>query len=186
MSEPTSWILDVRRRLAAGPRLEPVVAEPARIALLVPLFVEAGGLWALLRAGAGGEAELPSSPLAPGEDAWDAALRAAAAAGLPVETVLRLGELDALERPEGGLALPCVAAFPTAPALAVTEAAATQAAGTFRFPLAALANPTLAEELETEDADGNRRRVRAVHVGGRRLWGTAVWVLEDLLERLRG
>jgi hypothetical protein len=181
MAEPTSWILDVRRRLAAGPSLEPVVAESARVALLVPLFVEAGGLWALLSTGAGGEVELPSSPVAPGEDAWDAALRAAGAAGLPIETVLRLGELEALERPEGGLVLPCVGALPTAPALAVTEAA-----GTFRLPLAALANPTLAEDFEIEDADGNRRRVRAVHVGGRRLWGTAVWVLEDLLERLRG
>lgn len=181
MAEPTSWILDVRERLAAGPRLEPVVEDAARVALLLPLFVEAGGLWALLRSGPGGEAELPSSPVAPKEDAWDAALRAGGAVGLPIETILRLGELDALERPEGGLALPCVGALPTAPALA-----ATGAAETFRLPLAALANPTLAEEMEIEDANGNRRRVRALHVGGRRLWGTAVWVLEDLLERLRG
>jgi hypothetical protein len=180
MAEPTSWILDVRQRLAAGPRLEPVVAEVARVALLVPLFVDAGGLWTLLLAGAGGEAELPSAPVEPKADAWDAALRAGGAVGLPIETVLRLGELDALERPEGGLALPCIGALPTAPALAATEAAAT-----FRLPLAALTNPTLAEELEIEDADGNRRRVRALHVGGRRLWGAAVWVLEDLLERIR-
>jgi hypothetical protein len=181
MAEPTSWILEIRERLAAGPRLEPGVAETARFARLLPLFVEAGGLWALLRNGTGGEAELPSSAVEADEDAWDAALRAGGAVGLPIETVLRLGELEALERPEGGLALPCVGALPAAPALAATDAA-----DTFRLPLAALANPTLAEELEVEDANGNRRRVRAVHVGGRRLWGTAVWVLEDLLEHLRG
>jgi hypothetical protein len=181
MAEPTSWILDVRRRLAVAPALEPVVAGAARRALLVPLFVDSGGLWVLLRAGAGGEAEFPGAPVAGGEDVWDAALRAAAEAGLPAGAVLHLGELAPLEPPEGGLALPCVAAVPTPAALAASDAG-----GAFRLPLVALRAPTLVEELEVETPTGERRRVRAVHVGGRRLWGTAVWVLEDLLERLAG
>lgn len=181
MTEPTSWILDVRRRLAAAPALEPVVAGSARRALLVPLFVDAGGLWALLREGAGGEAEFPGAPLAAGEDAWEAAARAAAETGLPAAAVLRLGELEPLEPPEGGLALPCVGAVPTPAALAASDNG-----GFLRLPLVALRSSTLVEELEVESPAGDRRRVRALHVGGRRLWGTAVWVLEDLLERLAG
>jgi hypothetical protein len=118
--------------------------------------------------------------VAGGEDVWDAALRAAAEAGLPAGAVLRLGELAPLEPPEGGLALPCVAAVPTPAALA-----ASGNGGFLRLPLVALRAPALVEELEVESA-GERRRVRAIHVGGRRLWGTAVWVLEDLLERLAG
>jgi len=181
MAEPTSWILDVRRRLAAAPALEPVVADAARRALLVPLFVDAGGLWALLREGGAGEPEFPSAPLAPGEDAWAAAQRAGGEAGLPAEAVLRLGELSPLERPEGGLALPCIGAVPTPAAMTASDAGPS-----FRIPLSALRNPTLVEEMEVETPAGDRRRVRAIHVGGRRLWGTAVFVLEDLLERLAG
>lgn len=179
MAEPTSWILDVRRRLAAAPPLEPVVGSARRSAILVPLFVDAGGLWVLVGEGDRGEPELPGTPIAEGETAWAAARRAAGEAGLPAEAVLELGELAPLELPEGGLALPCVGALPTPFALAASEGA-----GRFRVPLAALRAPTLVEEMETEGPAGERRRVRALHVGGRRLWGTAVFVLEDLLERL--
>jgi hypothetical protein len=181
MAEPTSWILDVRQRLAAAPALEPVVADTARRALLVPLFVDVGGLWALLREGAGGEPEYPSAPVAPGEDAWAAAQRAAGEAGLPAEAILPLGELSPLEPPEGGLALPCIGALPTPAAQTAGESGRF-----FRIPLIALRSPTLVEELEVDTPAGDRRRVRALHVGGRRLWGTAVFVLEDLLERLAG
>ena len=181
MAEPTSWILDLRKRLAAAPPLEPVVPSASRRALLLPLFVDAGGLWALLVEGAGGEAELPNAPVAAGDDAWTAALRAADAARLPVEAALKLGELEPLELPDGGLALPCVAALPTPAALAAGDRP-----GWLRVPLIALRAPTLVEEVELEGPGGERRRVRAVHVGGRRLWGTAIFVLEDLLERLAG
>ena len=181
MAEPTSWIVDVRQRLGAGPALEPLVADAARRALLVPLFVDTGGLWALLREGAAGEPDFPAAPLAPGEDTWTAAQRAAGEAGLPADAVLRLGELSPLEPPEGGLALPCIGALPTPAALTSTETGPF-----FRVPLLALRNPTLVEELEVETPGGDRRRVRSIHVGGRRLWGTAIFVLEDLLERLAG
>jgi hypothetical protein len=181
MAEPTSWIRELRQRLAAAPALEPVVADAARRALLVPLFVDAGGLWTLLREGSGGDPEFPSAPLAAGEEAWAAAQRAAGEAGLPADAVLRLGELSPLESPEGGLALPCIGALPTPAALTAGESGPF-----FRVPLIDLRNPTLAEELEIETPAGERRRVRALHVGGQRLWGTAVFVLEDLLERLAG
>lgn len=180
MTEPTSWILDVRRRLAAAPAREPLVAGSDRHALLVPLFVDAGGLWVLLREGAGGEAELPTGPVADGEESWAAAVRTAAATGLPSEALLPLGDLEPLERPEGGLDLPCVGALPTPAGLATADGD-----GWFRLPLVALSAPTLVEEIEVEYA-GVQRRMRAIHVGGRRLWGTAVFVLEDLIERLAG
>lgn len=179
MTEPTSWILDVRRRLAAGPAREPLVADSARRALAVPLFVDAGGLWVLLREGEDGAAEMAAGPVAGDQESWEAAVEAAGAAGLPSEALLQLGELEPLERPEGGLDVPCVGALPTAAGLAAADRS-----GWFKLPLVALSAPTLVEEVEVEHG-GVKRRMHALHVGGRRLWGAAVFVIEDLLERLR-
>lgn len=175
-----SWILDVRRRLAGAPQREPVVGTSERRALLVPLFVDARELWVLLLADGGGA--FPGSPVESGEDAWIAALRGARGeAGLEAETILRLGELESLELPSGGLAVPCIGALP----LAVAQRAVDAGGELTRLPLSAFANPTLVEETVIEAA-GERRVVRGYHIGGRRIHGLAAHVLEDLLDRLKG
>jgi 8-oxo-dGTP pyrophosphatase MutT (NUDIX family) len=187
MAGETSWILDVRRRLAAHPARQPLVAEPDRRAVLVPLQVDAGELWTTLvqpaaaRAGGGDEPAFPGGAIRADEEAWAAAVRGAAAqAGVDPRTVLRLGELDDLESPAGGLVAPCVGALPrgaeTRPGPGVAEI--------FRVPLSAFANPRMVEEREVAFADGIRR-VRAYHLGNRLIWGVAAHILEDLLDRLR-
>lgn len=197
MSEPTSWIQELRTLLAAAPQLEPIVEGSERLALLVPLFVEAGGLWVLMeQRSTGGEALFSGAVVEAGEDAWDAALRAGAEdAGLPAEAVLRLGELAPIELVgagddedddgEGGLAVPCVGAVPVAAARTAVDAGDNDV---FQVPLQAFGNPTLVEEflVEPESGEGPVRRMRAIHVGGRRIWGLGVFVMEDLLERLQG
>ncbi len=188
-----SWILEVRRRLAVSPARQPLVAEPARSAALVPLLVDAGELWTVLvqpEPGAGGTGDdggratqpgpaFPSSPLAAGEEVWAAALRGGGEqAAIEPKAVLRLGELEDLESPEGGLVAPCVGALPshleTRPGPGVAEV--------FRVPLSAFANPTLVEETSVP---GSTVRVRGYHVGRRILRGLAAHILEDLLDRLR-
>jgi hypothetical protein len=189
-----SWILEVRRRLAAQPARLPLVAEAARRAVLVPLLVDAGALWTLLvqpaaGAGAGGGAgddggpAFPDSPLAPGEEAWTAALRGGAEqAAIEPKVVVRLGELEELEAapPDRGLVVPCVGALPTA----VETRPGEGVAEVFRVPLAAFVHPTLVEET-TVAAPGGPLTVRGYHLGSRIIRGLAARVLEDLLARLR-
>lgn len=191
MSEPTSWIQELRALLAAAPQLEPIVEGSERRGILVPLFVEEGSLWVLMRQQAtGGESLFPGSAAGADEDAWDAALRGAAdEGGLPAEAILRLGELAPIELAddgdrEGGLAVPCVGALPVAAARAAVDDGSS---AMFQVPLQAFNNPTLVEELLIEPASGEGpvRRMRAVHIGGRRIWGLGVFVIEDLLERLQ-
>jgi hypothetical protein len=189
VSRRESWIEQVRRRLADRPARQPLVADAARSALLVPLSVDAGELWTLLAVPEPGSAaasdegpSFPSGPIAPGQEVWDAALAAAGERlGVAPGVVLRLGELEELEGPNGGLVTPCVGALPaglaTRPGPGVEEVV--------RMPLTAIANPQLVEQQRVETPAGERL-VRAYHVGNRRVWGLAAHVLEDLLERLAG
>jgi hypothetical protein len=120
VSRRESWIEQVRRRLADRPARQPLVADAARSALLVPLSVDAGALWTLLAVPEPGSAaasdegpSFPSGPIAPGQEVWDAALAAAGERlGVAPGVVLRLGELEELEGPNGGLVTPCVGALP--------------------------------------------------------------------------
>lgn len=187
MAGPESWILEVRRRLAAQPPRQPLVAEAARSAVLVPLLVDAGELWALLVEAASdatrdGEGPVfPGSALAAGEDVWTAALRGASEqGGIEPGVVLRLGELEDLELPDGGLVAPCVGALPTT----VGTRAGGGAGEVFRVPLSAFANPTLIEDTTLETPSG-RRRVRGYHLGSRLVRGLTAHIFEDLLARLR-
>jgi NUDIX domain len=183
-----NWIVDVRRRLAASPARQPLVAEVERRAVLVPLLVDAGELWTLLtrpaagRATAGGaDTDFPGGPIRPDEEAWPAAVRGAAEqAAIDPRVVLRLGELDDVESPAGGLVSPCVGALPRE----VESRPGPGVAEVFRVPLAAFGNPRLVEEFEEVTA-GGVRRVRAYHLGSRRVWGVAAGIIEDLLARLR-
>lgn len=189
MSPRESWIEQVRRRLADRPARQPVVADAARTALLVPLTVDAGELWTLLAVPEPGSAaaaadgpSFPSGPITPGQDAWEAALVAAGERlGVAPGVVLRLGELEELEGADGGLVTPCVGALPaglaTRPGSGIDEVV--------RMPLTAFSNPQLVEEQRLA-TPGGERLVRAYHVGNRRVWGLAAHVLEDLLARLAG
>ncbi|MEM7479820.1 MAG: NUDIX domain-containing protein [Acidobacteriota bacterium] len=185
MTEPQSWILEIRRRLEAPPGREPIVEATSRRAVLVPLAADAGELWVQLGRGYGdddGGGAFPGADLEKGEDVWTGALRGAEEQmKIHPKGVLRLGELDAVESFEGGLLTPCIGALP-----AKLEAEAGESfAEVFRLPLSAFANPSLVEEKIVE-VDGLQRRVKSYHIGNRRVWGLAADILEDLLERLGG
>ena len=183
MTAEKSWIPEVRRRLAAHPVRQPLVAEVERRAVLVPLLVEGGELWTVLTqpTGAGSEPAFPGGPIRADEEAWAAAVRGAAGqTGIDPRTVLRLGELDDLESPAGGLVAPCIGALPrrveTRPGPGVDEV--------FRVPLSAFLNPRMMEVQELE-TPGSRRQVRSYHLANRQIWGLAAHIVEDLIERLR-
>ncbi|MEM7051237.1 MAG: CoA pyrophosphatase [Acidobacteriota bacterium] len=185
MSDAPSWIIEVRKRLET-PGKEPLVEGTARRSVMVGLSVDAGELWVLMIRRFGdrwGSAAFPGSDVEPGEDVWTAALRGAEdEIDLPQKAVLRLGELDGVEDVSGGLVTPCIGALP---AKFEAKALGDDVDEVFRVPLSVLNNPQLVEE-EIVEVEGVQRRVRSYHVGGRRIWGLAVYILEDLMERLQG
>jgi 8-oxo-dGTP pyrophosphatase MutT (NUDIX family) len=184
---PSSWILEIRRRLSEPPasRLPPREARQASV--LVPLFVDAGELWTLLTkrtdhlphhksqiAFPGGGREL-------GEDAWGAALREAQEeVGFEPTTVLRLGELDEAETPSGFRIVPCVGAVPCPFEPRLNEGEIAEA---FRVPLSAFTNPRLIEDQEVR-INGKDRILRVYHVGSHRVWGLTARILQNLMARM--
>ena len=189
--ERGNWIVEVRNRLASPPpqRL-PVarVGESARrAAVLVPLYVDAGGLWVLLTRRAEdlpyhrGQIAFPGGSLEPGEEPWAAALRESEEEiGLDPKKVLPLGMLDELATPTGFTMQPMVGAVPYP---VETRAAAGEVAEIFALPLAAVANPQMVERRNVL-VDGTPRELTVFHVGSRQIWGATALVLSNLLERL--
>lgn len=186
-----SWIVEVRNRLASPPpqRL-PVarVGEAARrAAVLVPLYVDAGGLWVLLTRRAEdlpyhrGQIAFPGGSLEAGEEPWAAALRESEEEiGLDPKKVLPLGMLDEIATPTGFTMQPCVGAVPYP---VETRVAAREVAEVFALPLAAVANPQMVEQ-RTVLVDGVPRELTVFHVGSRQIWGATAVVLANLLQRL--
>lgn len=184
---PTSWITELRERLAYPPPRRLPAKELRQAAVLVPLFVEGGELWTVLTrrtdqlpthrsqiAFPGGAREL-------GEDAWAAALRESQEEiGLDPGQVLRLGELDEGETPAGFRVIPVVGAIRRT---FKPEPSAAEIAEVFNLPLSAFANPRMVEEREVK-VDGVRRMLRIYHVGSRQIWGLTARILQNLLERL--
>ena len=190
-SERQSWIVELRHRLTAPPpqRLPAAAVGEAtrRAAVLVPLYVDAGGLWVLLTRRAEdlpyhrGQIAFPGGSLEPGEDPWAAALRESEEEiGLDPKKVLALGLLDELATPTGFSMQPVVGAVPYP---VETRPAAREVAEIFALPLAAVANPQLVER-RTVLVDGTPRELTVYHVGGRQIWGATALVLSNLLERL--
>lgn len=184
---PASWIVEVRQRLAVPPpqRLPP--SETRRAAVLVPLYVDAGGLWVLLTRRAAGlpyhrdQIAFPGGSLEPGEEAWAGALRETAEEiGLEPQRVLRLGLLDEEETPTGFRVQPCVGAVPYP---VETRPAAGEVAEVFALPLDAVANPQLVERRQVL-VNGHPHELTIFHVGGRQIWGATATILMNLLERL--
>jgi hypothetical protein len=177
----TSWIVELRGRLAAPPPMG-LATEGARQAALVPLFVDGGELWLVFQAAASGlvpgAASLPLSPILPGEEAWDAAERCAATIGADPAALLRLGMLDSVPDPSGDVTLPCVAAVPTPP-----RDDARRAPALVRLPLRAARAPSLLEERRVA-VRGVETWVTIGHFGPVKLAGSEVEIVELLLERL--
>jgi 8-oxo-dGTP pyrophosphatase MutT (NUDIX family) len=184
---PDSWIVEVRRRLEVPPPTRLPMAEVRRAAVLVPLYVDAGGLWVLLTRRAEelpqhrSQIAFPGGALEPGEEPWAGAVREAhEEIGLDPKQVLPLGFLDEEETPTGFHVLPCVGAVPYP---LDTRLAAGEVAEVFALPLAAAANPQLVERRSVL-VDGQARELTIFHIAGRQIWGLTAVVLWNLLERL--
>ena len=189
----SSWIQELRARLASPPpeRLPPVADGDAervrRAAVLVPLYVDAGGLWVLLTRRAEdmpyhrGQIAFPGGSLERSEDPWAAALRESQEEiGLDPRRVLPLGILDEAATPTGFHVTPCVGAVPYP---VETRPAAREVAEVFALPLHAVANPQLVERRPIL-VDGQPREITVFHVHGRQIWGVTALILWNLLERL--
>ena len=186
-----SWIVEMRQRLASPPPERVPASQVAdttrRAAVLVPLYVDAGGLWVLLTRRAEdlpyhrGQIAFPGGSLEPGEDAWAGALRESEEEiGLDPKKVLPLGQLDEVATPTGFTMLPVVGAVPYP---VETRIAAREVAEVFALPVAAIANPQLVERRPVL-VDGTPRELTIFHVGSRQIWGATALVLNNLLERL--
>ena len=181
-----SWIVELRERLAAPPPTV-LATEGARLAKLVPLFVDGGELWLLLQGPTGdelvpGSATLPEAPIAPGEEPWAAAESRAARLGLATTAApLRLGTLDSVPSLEGDVVIPCVVATPPPPPR--DDAPRSGSPPLIRLPLRAARTPNLLEERRVV-VRGVEVWATVAHVGPVKLAGVEVEIVELLLERL--
>ena len=185
---PSSWILQVRQRLASPPpgRLAPTEARQA--AVLVPLYVDAGQLWTVLTRRTEdlphhrGQIAFPGGGREIGEEAWDTALRETQEEiGLDPKRVVRLGALDEAKTPSGFRIIPCVGAVPFPFETKANEA---EIAEIFTVPLLAFANVRMTEDREVT-INGRKRTLRVYHVaGGRQVWGLTARLIQNLLHRL--
>lgn len=186
-TEPKSWILQIRARLAEPPprRLAAKDLRPASV--LVPLYVDAGELWTILTKRTDnlpshrGQIAFPGGGREIKEDHWVAARREAnEEIGLDPKMVLPLGELDEGETPAGFRVIPCVAAIPNT---FKADPNAEEIADVFALPLTAFSNPQLVEERRVK-IEGVDRMLRIYHVGNRQIWGLTARILQNLLVRL--
>lgn len=202
----SSWILEVRRKLAEPPpavlvrrgaagdgEAAPQAAglAPKRAAAMVPLFVDAGQLWTVITeraqrvAGHSSPPAFPGALLGAGADVWQAALSGGEReAGLYPQAALDLGRLDQVATPAGVVVTPCVAAIPET-ALRKREEPADDAGveDVVPLPLAVLARPQLVERRPVELA-GETQEILILHVGRHRIWGVTAAIVVNLLARL--
>ena len=173
-----SWILEVRRRLEGSRRLPAAPdGDGARVAVVVPLYVESAELWTLLR-----EEPNESPPLSfpaaafEGDDPWPTVARLGnVGLGVDPSRILRLGELDEVGGSGGFRLRACVVAVPSPE----DDGSNAEAPGV-RLPLSALRQPRLVEE-RTFEIEGQPVPLAVYHLGRHRLWGPALDVLLQLL-----
>ncbi len=180
----------LRRRLAG--RARRVVAiegyRPAAVALLlverdgvtvVPFIVRPGGM----RAHAG-QIALPGGTRDDGDGSFaDCARRETfEELGVPAEHVEVVGLLDDVPTPTGFVITPVVAELvrPVEYRPSPDEVSAV-----FEAPLAAFADPTLAEDMGEREHRGMRYRLRSYRHGEHSIWGATARVLESVHEVLR-
>jgi 8-oxo-dGTP pyrophosphatase MutT (NUDIX family) len=188
--EPTSWITEVRARLASPPptRLAPPTeVEIREAAVLVPLYVDARELWTVLTRRSidlphhKGQIAFPGGGRELGETMWQAATREAhEEIALPAEAVVELGQLDEVATPAGFRVFPQVGAIPREFEPVANEGEIDEV---FSLPLSALSNPNLVEDRPVV-INGQERQLRIYHVGRHQIWGLTARVLQNLLDRL--
>lgn len=184
---PSSWIVEVRRRLETPAPLRLQASDGRPAAVLVPLYVEAGQLWTVLTRRSDrlpqhkGQVAFPGGGLEIGEDPWAAALRESEEEiGIDGAKVLRIGMLDEAETPSGFRIVPCVGAVPQAMDVDINE---DEIAEVFSVPLLAFADVRVAEDRMVK-IDGRERMLRIYHVGRHQVWGLTARIVMNLLERL--
>lgn len=189
MSEtPSSWILQIRARLASPPPRRLPASEARQAAVLVPLYVDAGQLWTVLTRRTEdlphhrGQIAFPGGGREIGENAWEAALRETQEEiGLEPKRVLKLGELDEAETPSGFRIIPCVGAVPFPLETTLNEG---EIAEIFSVPLLAFTDVRMTEDREVT-INGRKRTLRVYHVaGGRQVWGLTARLIQNLMVRL--
>ncbi|MCP4203834.1 MAG: CoA pyrophosphatase [bacterium] len=183
----SSWIIEIRKRLAEPPPKRMVMGDRRPAAVLVPLFVNAGQLWVVLTKRSddlpqhGGQVAFPGGGYELGEDAWTAALRETREEiGLKEKGVARLGELDDLDTFSGFRIRPCVGAIPYPYEIRINEA---EIADVFEVPVMAFADVRVVED-RVVTVDGHDRMFRIYHVGRHRVWGLTAAIVRNLTERL--
>jgi 8-oxo-dGTP pyrophosphatase MutT (NUDIX family) len=187
MSERSSWILEIRRRLSSPPPRRLAASDLRQASVLVPLYVDAGELWTVLTKRTDdlpthrGQIAFPGGGRELKEDPWAAALRETEEEiGLDPKRVLPLGELDEGETPAGFRVIPCVAAIPFP---YETRLNAREIAEVFSLPLTAFTNPRMVEERPVK-INGVQRLLLVYHIGNRQIWGLTARILQNLLVRL--
>ena len=182
-----SWIVEMRQRLAEPPPQQMVVGDRRAAAVLVPLFVNAGQLWALLTKRSdslpqhGGQVAFPGGGSEVGEDAWAAALRETREEiGLKEKGVARLGQLDDVDTFSGFQIRPCVGAIAYPYETEINE---DEIADVFEVPLMAFADVRVVED-RVVTVDGHDRMFRIYHVGKHRVWGLTAGIVQNLMARL--
>lgn len=180
---------EIRRRLPARQRrvLRLDGYRPAAVALLlrehdgasfVPFIVRPTGM----RSHAG-QIALPGGVRDEGDGSFaDCARRETfEELGLPVEDVQVLGLLDDVPTPTGFVITPAVAEL-VGPADYRPNPA--EVAAVFEAPLAAFADPALAEDMGVREHNGVRYHLRSYPYGEHRIWGATARVLDGLFEAL--
>ncbi len=185
--EWSSWIQEIRDRLASPAPTRMPPSDSRQAAVLVPLFVDAGELWTLLTRRSEslphhrGQVAFPGGGRETGEDLWTAALRESEEEiGLPPAMVLKLGQLDEVGSPAGFRIVPCVGAIPHG---FESKPSPEEIDEVFAVPVSELANPQLVEDREVV-VNGRRRTIRLYHVGRHLIWGLTARILQNLLARL--
>ncbi len=186
-----SWLLEVERKLAARPVLRVAEIEGLRrSAVLVPLQVVAGELWAVLTRRAenlprhAGQVAFPGGA-ADSEDADEVATalrEAREELGIDPASVIVLGHLNDQVTSTSFLVSPVVGALPATAELAPASG---EVSAVLTVPLGVLARPDLIEEVVV--GRGRARRVSPVlHCRGHRIAGATARIVSDLVERLTG
>ncbi len=183
----SSWIIEIRNRLASPPPRRLAASDLRQAAVLVPLYVDAGELWTVLTKRTEdlpshrGQIAFPGGGRELKEDTWAAALRETEEElGLDPKRILPLGLLDEQETPAGFRVIPCVGAIPFP---FETRPNAAEIAEVFSLPLTAFSNPRMVEERKVK-INGVERLVLVYHIGNRQIWGLTARILQNLLVRL--
>lgn len=184
------WMEELRVRLAAASRRRPQPVSSQRLrraAVLVPLFVREGKLWAVFTRRTEtvehhrGQISFPGGAQEPEDvDLLETALREShEELGLMREDVLALGTLSPMVTITDFYVEPFVGAIPEPYVFQPAEA---EIAEVLEVPIPALLDPTI---LETRRLPGRQEIILFYHYGRHVIWGATARILSELLEVLK-